>query len=227
MPIPPLLKVVWLGKYLLFPIVDSIREYRRKRKARKEAEGVVEQRFWHDPIAAVRDRRLWVKFTTNSAETVVHAIGSLRFGYGFVSRRTRLFYRTWSPDHRHEHELYQQVELKPWREVFVQTWRWLKAALRFYEEDRLERPVISDLSKRSTRWKKIRFDGMVIAAWVPRNKGRFVVREFLRPGSALRLRLLYGEEGMFEVMVMQDRKIAQHLQVLETAINDVTQSIAG
>ena len=222
MPLPFIVKVVYLGKYLILPIVDTIKEYRRKRKAKKAGQSELKNdRIWHNPIEAVQDKRLWVKFTTNFAETVVHAVGALRFGYGFVSRRLHLHYRTHTPDHTHEHELYNKVEFEPWRVVFKETWAWLRVALKFYESQRLEQPAIRDLLKRSKRWKRISFDGLVIAAWVPNKKVKLRVAEYCRRGSDLRLRLLYGGSAMVEVIVLKQRKIIQHLQIFETEIQQV------
>lgn len=227
MPLPPILKVIWFGKYGIYPIFDTIREYVRPVKSTKDPSKIEHRRFWHNPVAAVRDRRLWVKVITNVAETIVHAVGSMRFGYGFLSRRFRLFYRTWTPDHEHEHELYRQVEHMPWRNVFVRSWRWLWKALYFYEEERLNRPLIVNLSKRGKRWKKIRFDGIVIAAWVPNGKRGYATREFSRKQSTLRLRLLYGEPDMFEVMVLDGQRIVQHLHVRQLSTTEVAIEVTG
>ncbi|MBN8550292.1 MAG: hypothetical protein J0M12_13325 [Deltaproteobacteria bacterium] len=221
MPLPPILKVLWFGKYLIYPFVDSIREWR----STKDPSG--RNRFWHHPLEAVADRRLRVKLVTNVAEVIVHAVGSLRFGYGFLSRRFRRYYRTWSPEHRHEHELYAQVEHKPWSDVFRESFVWLRAALHFYEEPRLDRPKIVDLFKRSKRWKRVAFDGFVVAVCVPRGKPPVHSREYARPDSVRRLRILFGESNVFELVVVEHGRIVQHLQVFELAVCDLPVSVGG
>lgn len=187
MPLPVVLVKVLLAikilKYPVAAVVDSLREYRRRERAReRRVHYVATRHFFHHPIRALGDGRFWRKCLTNSAEIIVHLFSLWALAWNLLRRLTTHGYVSWRPHHTHESELYAVIEHAPWGTVFRRTGEWLINAFRRWPGARTARLELQAAARRG-RWVELRFDGGFVMV-----RGSARTRQPLlriqRPGSA-------------------------------------------
>lgn len=165
-------KFLYFGKFGIYPLWRSIKEYRSRKRFKKGTATVATQSanvslkgvgFFAAPLHALGDRHFWVRFVVHTAALLTFAPLVVKGLYAKVSRRAQGAFVTGYPCCREREKSLIGKQLdKPWKEVLSATLNWVCASWRTHQNCPCAGQLIIREPSDASAWFEVHFQGRVV-----------------------------------------------------------------